>query len=201
MLDSRNRRELLRLARNTIECALHRQSIQPDGGSLSAELRAYRASFVTLKCNGMLRGCIGTLEPVRQLHEDVTANAHAAAFRDPRFAPLSPPEADAVRIEISVLDSPEPLAVTNHRELLTSLRPGLDGLIVAAGNRRATFLPAVWESLGDPEDFIAHLWQKAGLARDSWPPGIHLLRYTTEHFEETGFSDDIQGSRLDGLTG
>jgi len=193
MLDTADRNELLNLARNTIKHALYRRTTQAETRPLSATLRECRASFVTLKCDGLLRGCIGTLEPARPLYEDVAHNAHAAAFRDPRFTPLALPEADAVRIEISVLERPELIVVTNRAELLATLRPGHDGLIVEAGFRRATFLPAVWDSLADPEEFVTHLWQKAGLPCESWPSGIRLLRYATEQFEETGPTGELSG--------
>jgi len=186
MLDISDRNKLFAVARYTIERALYRQANKSGDPPLSDALCERRASFVTLKADGLLRGCIGTLEPVRRLYDDVAQNAHAAAFRDPRFPPLSWREVRTIRIEISVLDIPKLLDVANYRELLAALHPGRDGLVVEAGHRRATFLPAVWESLTEPEEFIAHLWQKAGLPRGSWPPGIRLLRYATEQFEEIG---------------
>jgi AmmeMemoRadiSam system protein A len=146
-------------------------------------LRVMRASFVTLKLDGRLRGCIGSLEAVRPLVEDVNANAFAAAFRDPRFTPVSAGELNALSISISVLSEPEPLHVSGEPDLLNRLRPGLDGLILRLRERRATFLPAVWESLPAPRDFLRQLKVKAGLAADDWPAGIEVWRYSAESVE------------------
>ena len=183
-LDADDRRALLHIARLTIEQALYHRRDEPAGVSGSAALNEWRASFVTLKIAGNLRGCIGTLQPLRELLDDVVHNAHAAAFRDPRFPPLAAGEVARMQIEISVLDEPEKLVAGNRDELLQSLRPGRDGLIVAAASRRATFLPSVWESLPDSGEFVTQLWKKAGLPAGSWPSDIQLLRYGVEHFHE-----------------
>jgi AmmeMemoRadiSam system protein A len=144
-------------------------------------LRQERATFVTLTIDGQLRGCIGALEAHRALISDVTGNARAAAFSDPRFQPLSPAEFARTAIEISILSPPEPLGTRERQELLTMLRPEVDGLIIESSGRRATFLPSVWKSLPQPTDFLAHLLAKAGL------PGnlekMQAWRYTTESFE------------------
>lgn len=184
MLDNGDRHILLGAARRAIEQALHHRHAEPADIGGSSALRERRASFVTLKCDGSLRGCIGTLKVVRRLIDDVVYNAHAAAFRDPRFPPLTLPEVVNLRIEISALEKPEVLNVADRDELLTCLRPALDGLIVATASRRATFLPSVWESLPDPDEFVAHLWDKAGLTPGDWPPDLQLLRYTVEHVAE-----------------
>ncbi|MGH8371301.1 MAG: AmmeMemoRadiSam system protein A [Gammaproteobacteria bacterium] len=184
MLDSSDRHILLGIARHSIEQALHHRHAEPAGTGGSAALNEHRASFVTLKCQDQLRGCIGTLEPVRRLSDDVAYNAHAAAFRDPRFPPLAPTELMPLRIEISILGKPEALDVADRHELLERLRPGQDGLIVATVSRRATFLPSVWESLPDPDEFVTHLWKKAGLIPDDWPPDLRLLCYVAENFKE-----------------
>lgn len=141
-----------------------------------------RATFVTLTRDGLLRGCIGSLEAHRMLVEDVAGNAFAAAFRDPRFPPLQQQEFDALEIQVSVLGTPEPLAFATEQELLDSLRPGVDGLILEEKNTRGTFLPSVWESLPRPEDFLNHLKMKAGLPAGYWTDSVRIWRYTTESF-------------------
>lgn len=141
-----------------------------------------RATFVTLTRDGLLRGCIGSLEAHRMLVEDVAGNAFAAAFRDPRFPPLQQQEFDALEIQVSVLGTPEPLAFATEQELLESLRPGVDGLILEEKNTRGTFLPSVWESLPRPEDFLNHLKMKAGLPAGYWTDSVRIWRYTTESF-------------------
>lgn len=142
------------------------------------------ASFVTLRIGVDLRGCIGTLEAFRPLAEDVRGNAVNAAFRDPRFAPLTAEEFDRIRIEVSVLSAPEPLDdVRSEAEAVARLRPGVDGVILRSGGHRATFLPQVWEQLPSPYDFLARLRRKAGL-RPGWDGHTRISRYTVRAWEE-----------------
>lgn len=145
-------------------------------------------TFVTLTQDGDLRGCIGTLVEHLPLREGVAANAVRAARQDPRFPPLTAAELARTRVEVSVLSAAEPLAVTSEDEALAALRPGVDGVIFAAGGRQATFLPQVWEQLPDPRTFLAHLRRKAGLAADYWGPDVHLSRYTVQAWEEPDLS-------------
>jgi len=142
------------------------------------------ASFVTLTQAGNLRGCIGTLEAWRPLAIDIAENALAAAFRDPRFAPLRAAEFPATRIEVSLLSAPEPWPVENEEDACRRLRPHVDGVILAAGERRATFLPQVWDDLPDPHDFLRHLKYKAGLPPEGWSPDIQLQRYQVQKWKE-----------------
>jgi uncharacterized protein len=148
-----------------------------------ATLQELGASFVTLRIGEELRGCTGTLEAVRPLVVDVAHNAFASAFRDSRFAPLDPGEFPALDLHISILDSPERLAVASEEELIRVLRPRRDGLILEEGARRATFLPAVWEQLPAPRDFVGHLKHKAGLPLDYWSPTLRLFRYAVREIE------------------
>lgn len=138
------------------------------------------ASFVTLRLEGELRGCTGTLEPVRPLVCDVSHNAFRSAFGDPRFRPLGPTELPQLAIHIAVLGPLEPLAASSEAALLEALRPGVDGLVLREGSRAATFLPAVWESLPEPRSFLQHLRQKAGLPPDYWSSTLRFERYTTD---------------------
>lgn len=144
------------------------------------------ASFVTLTLDGRLRGCIGSLSPRRPLIDDVRANAVAAAFDDPRFPGLTRPEFERVRVEVSVLSLPEPLAVADEDDLVAQLVPHRDGVILQAGRRRATFLPQVWEQLPEPRAFLAALKRKAGLPETYWGPDVRVSRYRVEAFEESG---------------
>jgi AmmeMemoRadiSam system protein A len=135
------------------------------------------ASFVTLKREGRLRGCIGSLEPSRPLAEDVAQNAYAAARRDPRFPALEVWELPGLDLSVATLGPHEPLTVVTRDDLLTALRPGVDGLVVRSGSLRATFLPAVWEQLPSPDAFIDALWQKARMVPGAWPANLELSRY------------------------
>jgi AmmeMemoRadiSam system protein A len=143
------------------------------------------ATFVTLTQAGALRGCIGSLEAYRPLRDDVAANATNAAFRDPRFPPLTAGELAGTRIEVSVLSAPEPYPFTDRADVLSRLRPGVDGLTLEYGGHRGTFLPQVWDSLPEPDAFLAHLVRKAGLPAGWWDDAARLSRYTVTAFEET----------------
>jgi AmmeMemoRadiSam system protein A len=150
---------------------------------LAAELVVPRASFVTLEKEGKLRGCIGSLEAWRPLTVDVAENAFAAAFRDPRFPPLRGDEAADLAIHLSLLTPAVAMVFNSEADLLDQLQPGVDGLILAEGPRRGTFLPSVWAELPTPQLFLAQLKRKAGLAADYWSPGVRVWRYTAEMIE------------------
>lgn len=138
------------------------------------------ASFVTLKRGGRLRGCIGTLQASRPLATDVVENGYAAACRDPRFPALDRREVEGLTLSVATLSPHEPLRADTRDVLLAALRPGVDGLVVHSGTRRATFLPAVWEQLPEPADFVDALWQKARLLPGSWPEQLELSRYQVD---------------------
>ncbi|MBK5102916.1 MAG: AmmeMemoRadiSam system protein B [Burkholderiales bacterium] len=180
-------RTLLGIARNSIEAALGVCEAQPLPDA--AWLKPACASFVTLTQNGALRGCIGSLEAQRALGEDVSHNARAAAFSDPRFAPLAREELGATRIEVSLLATPKLLAFADHADLIAQLRPGEDGLILECGGSRATFLPQVWDSLPDPEQFLAELKRKAGVAGVSTAK-CRIRRYRVLKWKEELREDD-----------
>lgn len=141
------------------------------------------ATFVTLTLHGQLRGCIGSLEARRPLYDDVTRNAHAAAFGDPRFPPLAADEFPGIDIEVSVLTAPQPLEFSSEADALRRLRPGIDGVILQCGSRRATLLPQVWEQLPEPREFMRHLKLKAGLPADLAAEGMKLAVYQVERFQ------------------
>lgn len=147
-------------------------------------LKSRGASFVTLTRDGELRGCIGSIRPQRPLGEDLVANAISAATADPRFNPVEADELPSLHIEVSVLSEPEFLDFADERALCGSLRPGVDGLILFAGCRNATFLPQVWEQLPDPVMFVAALKQKAGLAPDRPASNLMAARYTVDKWSE-----------------
>ena len=143
------------------------------------------ASFVTLRRAGELRGCIGSLVAHRPLIDDVRHNACAAAFSDPRFTPLAHSEFAATRVEVSLLDAPQPMAFAGEADLLGQLRPLIDGVTLEVGTRRATFLPQVWETLPRPRDFLEQLKAKAGLPHDFWDQQMKVSRYTVRKWAES----------------
>jgi AmmeMemoRadiSam system protein A len=191
------RQQLLGLARQAIAYGLAQHvSLRPEHADYSDHLLQHRACFVTLKSipDKQLRGCIGTLEAYRPLVDDVAANAYAAAFQDPRFMPLKSDELEQLRIHISVLSPREAVSFTSEQDLLQQIRPGIDGLVLSEDYHRGTFLPSVWESLSDPQEFLMHLKLKAGLPADYWSDKIRVERYTTESFAEDPRPGMVQGS-------
>lgn len=169
---------LLDLADASIRHGLaHGRPMPVDLSDHPPELGGHGACFVTLHRNGALRGCIGSARAWRALALDVAVNAFAVAFEDPRFDPVTWTEVDELEIDISILGPASPMAVVSELELIAALRPGQDGLILSDGDRRGLFLPAVWESISDPEEFLAHLKEKAGI--DSWSPSTRAERFET----------------------
>lgn len=147
----------------------------------SATLRACGASFVTLEAGGALRGCIGTLEASRPLYLDVTRNA-LRAMADPRLPPVTAADWPALDVTVSVLSPPQPVIAPDLAALLAALRPGVDGLLVTDGVRQATFLPAVWEKVPEPDRFVAALLRKGGWPPEPWPARLNVRRYTAAEF-------------------
>ena len=133
-------------------------------------------SFVTLRRDGELLGCIGALEPYQPLGRDIAEHAVAAAFDDPRFEPLR--DLQGVHVEVSVLGPLEDFPAASYADVVARL-PRV-GAVVASEGRRGTFLPAVWEQLSTPELFVAGLWRKAGLRPGTWP--AHLWTYEVDEF-------------------
>lgn len=150
---------------------------------LTAALTAPGASFVTLtRGDGNLRGCIGRLEATRPLALDVADNAFSAAFRDPRFAPLTAAEWSDCQLKLSVLGAATPMHFASEADLTAQLVPGEDGLILEARGRRGTFLPSVWAQLPDARTFVQHLKNKIGWPLDPWPADVRAWRYRVLEF-------------------
>lgn len=183
-VNQRDAEILLELAGQSIKLGLQAgQALKINLDNFPDSLCQPGASFVTLTLNGQLRGCIGHLEPVQLLLEDVIGNAAAAAFNDPRFAPLSAKEFERLEISLSILSTPEPLFFTSEEDLLKKIRPGIDGLILVEGGQRGTFLPSVWESLPNAEDFLHQLKRKAGLSKGYWSDSLQVSRYTAQQIK------------------
>jgi AmmeMemoRadiSam system protein A len=171
---------LLGIAREAIA-----QGARPSAGHAwpTPWLRDPAASFVTLRIEGELRGCIGSVDAHRALGDDVAHNAFGAAYRDPRFAPVDEAERARLAVEVSVLSPREPFHALTEEHALNALRPGVDGIYLEFGAMRATFLPQVWENLPDPLDFLCELRRKAGLPLRFWHEGVKLSRYTVEKYK------------------
>lgn len=185
-LTLQERTTLLRLARQALEYGVRGEKIPAlDGSTLTPKLREHGASFVTLSVRGQLRGCIGALDPYQSLAEDVREHAVAAALDDPRFPAVSERELNGIQIEVSRLTRPVPLDYTDANDLLSKLRPHVDGVILRDPQRRATFLPQVWEKIPDPADFLGNLCYKMGLPPEAWRrQHLDVFTYQVEEFHE-----------------
>jgi AmmeMemoRadiSam system protein A len=187
-----DRKNLLLLARSVIEAELITGAKIKRPDDSSAPLEENRGCFVSLHKNEILRGCIGTIEPVRSLISNVEENALNAAFKDPRFPPLKRDELSAVDIEISVLTVPEVLDFEDGEDLKKKLIPGVHGVILSREWHRAIYLPQVWEQLPQKESFLEHLCLKAGMEGDCWKdPDTQVKIYQAEYFSESSLRKPI----------
>jgi AmmeMemoRadiSam system protein A len=185
-LSLENRKTLLNIARQAITRTANGDPVPPlDLSALPAPLREEGVVFVTLTQKHALRGCVGALEAYQPLAEDVQEHAIAAATADFRFYPVQPDEVESLHIEISRLSTPVPLDYASPDELALKIKPGIDGVMIRDGLRRATFLPQVWETLPDPCDFLNHLCQKMGAPVNLWQRKmLQVSTYRVEMFEE-----------------
>lgn len=172
---------LIDVARSAIEEALLGEAPARSRSDGPEEVARLGASFVTLRRGGELRGCIGSMTPVRPLADDIAHNA-VAASRDPRLPPVTPAELVDLDVKISVLTPLQPLDVGSRAELIAVLEPEVDGLAIQSRRNRATFLPSVWHQLPDPDDFLDQLWRKAGLKPKQWPDDLVVEHYRTVEF-------------------
>lgn len=185
-LEASERLLLLKLARQALEEGVCGQPLSPLFlNELPPRLRQPGASFVTLTSHGELRGCIGALEATQPLAEDVRIHAIAAALEDYRFPPVRPDELPFIKIEISRLTTPEPLDYRDSEDLLSQLHPGVDGVVLRDGMRRATFLPQVWEKVPEADIFLGMLCRKMGVPTETWRnKKLTVLTYQVEEFHE-----------------
>lgn len=161
-LSSEDRRDLLRIARSSIEAVLAgRRSAEREVTSPS--LTPACGAFVTLELDSRLRGCIGSMESDQPLYRTVSEMAIASAFRDPRFPPLGKDEFERVRIEISVLSPLRRIMNPNEIEI------GTHGILLRKGPYSGVLLPQVAARYGwTREEFLRQTCMKAGLSRDAW---------------------------------
>jgi len=187
--------QLLRLARQGLEAAVRGQPAPPLADEArTPSLERPGCSFVTLSEQGELRGCIGGLTAEEPLWRDVQRRAGQAALHDYRFVPVQPDELPNIEIEVSVLSEPAPLEYATPEDLLRRLRPQVDGVVLRHGLSRATFLPQVWESVPDPEKFLALLCQKLGVSPNAWRrEHLPVDIYQVEEFREPEFEEARAG--------
>lgn len=182
-LTAEQKATLLNIAKSSIEFGLLEGNIlQLDLTQYDSQLQEKGASFVSLHRFGELKGCIGKLQAIQALAQDVAENAYNSAFYDPRFTPLQKSELTQIEIEISVLHPARELQFENERQLIEKLRPGKDGVILQASGRRGTFLPVVWNTYDNPQIFFNKLKIKAGLPENYWSEDLRCWIYETETF-------------------
>ena len=175
-----HRQQILMLASNAIQHGLeYCERIKVDHRSYPDPLLEPKATFVTLKLEDNLRGCMGNLIAREPLVESVAGNTFNAAFHDPRFPGLEPEEVQRVSVSVSVLSESERIIANSEQELLAQLVPHVDGLILKEGTRSSTFLPDVWNTITEPEDFLKELKRKAGLPENYWSKSLVCERYAT----------------------
>jgi len=181
---------LVTLARRTLEQRLLPNGSDVPGSAMitapdDTSFKRHCGTFVTIKKQGRLRGCIGNLQPTGTVWEGIRQNAINAALHDPRFKPLDAGELDQVSISISILSKPQPLNYANGSDLVEKLRVAVDGVIIQKGAAQATFLPQVWAQLPQPEKFLTHLCLKAGLAPNAWRQAdLKVFTYQAQYFDE-----------------
>ena len=179
--------ELLALAAQATRYAVDQGDPLPvDPDTFPTPLQAKGATFVTLKIAGKLRGCIGSLRATEPLVVDIAYNAHGAVARDSRFPTVILDELVELEVSISVLSPLSPIKFTDEDDLLTQLRPGVDGLVIADQGQRSTFLPQVWDDLPEPINFLNKLIRKADLDPDQPSKTMKAWRYTVSDLGAIG---------------
>jgi len=178
-ISQRGKREALALARWALEwqiCGNH----EPKPNLTDQVFEEKRGSFVTLRRKGELRGCVGRVEPLSTLGDEIVDLALGAAIRDPRFPVVSQDEVDELNIGISILTPPE--VVKN----ISDIRIGEHGLIVERDLNRGLLLPQVATEEGwGVKRFLEHTCLKADLPLNVWKdPKTVIYRFSAYVFSE-----------------
>jgi AmmeMemoRadiSam system protein A len=181
--DSNQKKALLKLARESIESFYNKKEVDL---SLYSEFSTPMGVFVTLKINGVLRGCIGYSQGYHPLNESIFKAARAAAFEDSRFDPVSKDEFKNVTIELSVLTTPKLITVKGYSDYITKIDIGSDGLILEYGPNSGLLLPQVPGEQGwDVKEYLENLCYKAGISKYDWKePGIKISKFQAIVFSE-----------------
>ncbi len=176
-LHKEDKNYLLELAKSSIESRLKGTKL-PETEPPSRILKENRGAFVTLKIDGMLRGCIGLIRAAKPLYETVIEMAQSAAFNDPRFNPLTEDEFEKVEVEISALT---PL---QRVENIDEIKVGKDGLMIILGRNSGLLLPQVaTENNWDLITFLEQICLKAGLPKNSYrEKAAQIYRFSADVF-------------------
>jgi len=184
MLNKEYGKSLIKIARNSISS--HFRNKEPEVSStLKSRLSEKSGAFVTITIDGELRGCIGFTEAIFPLWEAVVKASQAAAFEDPRFAPLTEEEFRRIKIEVSVLTMPG-LLEGKPKEYTKQIEIGKHGLVVESGYAKGLLLPQVFtEYDADAEKALEMTCQKAGLTAEAWKdPRCKVYRFSAQVFKE-----------------
>jgi len=173
------------IAYNAIKSSLNGKELLLNEDVLknNPDFKTPKATFVTLKKNGKLRGCIGSLVAYQPFYKDLISNAKKAAFNDPRFKPLSKDELKDINLEVSILTEPILVKYNNIEDLKNKIKIGKDGIILKYGSYQATFLPQVWDDLNNFELFFSHLCLKAGLEVNCLSKHPVIYKYQVQKIE------------------
>ena len=171
---------IIDIARKSILASVNQEEFIPR--DIPSVLTEYGASFVTLKKNEQLRGCIGSVYPTKPLILDIIDNAKNAGFQDPRFEPLTVDELDNLQVSVSILSSIERIMFKDERDLLSQIYP--HGVILVEGEKRAVYLPVVWEQLPDRQVFLNSLKEKAGLEPDYFSRTLEAYKFEAAYISE-----------------
>lgn len=171
---------IINLVKASILAAINGEEFIPE--NIPQVLSQYGASFVTLKLNGELRGCIGSVYPTKPLVLDIIDNARNAAFQDYRFEPLTIAEFANIEVSVSLLSEIKRIPFKDERDLLSKIYP--HGIILAERDRRAVYLPVVWEQLPDRGVFLNSLKEKAGFPPDYFSRSIEAYKFSATSIME-----------------
>ncbi len=178
MLNEVQKKRLLEIARQSIGNFIAKQE-KTKFSEADEELVKKNGAFVTIKKGGSLKGCIGHIAADTPLYQTVADMAIEAAFNDPRFPSLLPPELSEIEIEISALSELKKIKDTNEIEV------GRHGILIRKGFSSGLLLPQVAREYGwNREEFLEHTCQKAGLPKNAWKEGADICIFSAEVFGE-----------------
>lgn len=164
---------ILQLAKASIMAGVKNENFIPR--NIPPVLIQHGAAFVTLKINSALRGCIGSIYPIKPLVLDIIDNAKNAALYDTRFEPLTEEEINELEISVSILSEPESISFKDEKDLLSKIYPY--GIILIEKDKRSVYLPIVWEQIPDREIFLNSLKEKAGLPPNYFSKTIEAYKF------------------------
>ena len=168
---------LMQIVRISLEKAVkHDKKYSPSRASFPEDIFDKGASFVTLRKDNELRGCIGSIYPNNSIAQDVATNTYSAAMEDKRFSPLKEDELPNIDYSISLLTGFEKIEYKSEHDLLDKIEQGTDGIVIRDGDRQGVFLPSVWSEIPDKKEFFKHLKVKAGMNPNYWNSSIKVYR-------------------------